>query len=148
MWVTSTDGEESRWARKATMAWKATARKVMAMTTMITTGMCHHCHLFSIIRLPRQPLLPFPPTLPPPILTPQDMHPCAMCVYGYHLVCRWWPAQWVFVRGRSSSMGVICHVSTMQIAMTMLAAHDTYSNTLMATMTTTTFCCNDDNQRR
>ena len=33
------------------------------------------------------------------MLTPQDMHPCAMCVYGYHLVCRWWPAQWVFVGG-------------------------------------------------
>jgi len=145
MWVTSTDGKESHWARKVMMAWKVTARKVMVTMTMITTGMCRRCHPFSIVRLPHQPSLPFPPTLPPPISTPQDMHPCAMCVYGYHLVCMWWPAQWVFIRGRSLSMGVICHVSTMRIATTMLAAHDTHGNTLTATTTTTTFRCNDDN---
>ena len=49
--------------------------------------------------------------------------------------------------GRSSSMGVICHISTMRIAMTMLAAHDTHGNTLTATTITMTFCCNDNNQR-
>ena len=39
------------------------------------------------------------------MLTPQDTHLCAMCVYGYHLVCRWWPAQWVFVGGSFSHVG-------------------------------------------
>ena len=42
-------------------------------------------------------LLPYTP--PPPTSTPQAMHPCVMHVYGHHLVCRWWPAQWVFLGG-------------------------------------------------
>jgi hypothetical protein len=28
-----------------------------------------------------------------------------MRVYSYHLVCRWWPAQWVFVGGSFSHVG-------------------------------------------
>ena len=54
-------------------------------------------------------LLPYTP--PPPTSTPQDTHPCAMHVYGHHLVCRWWPAQWVFVGGWLFVRDV-CHIST------------------------------------
>ena len=54
-------------------------------------------------------LLPYTP--PPPTSTPQDMHPCAMHVYSHHLVCRWWPAQWVFVGGWLFVRDV-CHIST------------------------------------
>ena len=39
------------------------------------------------------------------MLTPQDTHLCAMRVYSYHIVCRWWPAQWVFVGGSFSHVG-------------------------------------------
>ena len=39
------------------------------------------------------------------------MHPCVMPVYGHHLVCRWWPAQWVFVGGWLNVRDVR-HVST------------------------------------
>ena len=34
-----------------------------------------------------------------------------MRVYGHHLVCRWWPAQWVFLGGWLVVRDV-CHVST------------------------------------
>ena len=57
----------------------------------------HHTNTDNISR--RQRCLP-PNTPPPPMSTPQDMHPFAMRVYSYHLVCRRCPAQWVFVRGR------------------------------------------------
>ena len=48
---------------------------------------------------PRWQPLPFAPHSTSPHLSPQDMHPCVMPVYGHHLVCRWWLAQWVFVGG-------------------------------------------------
>ena len=57
----------------------------------------HHANTDNISG--RQRCLP-PDTPPPPMSTPQDTHPFAMRVYGYHLVCRWCPAQWVFVGGR------------------------------------------------
>ena len=64
----------------------------------------HHVNTDNISCLP-------PYTPPPPTSTPQDMHPCAMHVYGHHLVCRWWPAQWVFVGGWLFVRDV-CHIST------------------------------------
>ena len=64
----------------------------------------HHINTHNINCLP-------PYTPPPPMSTPQDTHPCAMHVYGHHLVCRWWPAQWVFVGGWLFVRDV-CHVST------------------------------------
>jgi len=57
----------------------------------------------------------FPPTLPPPILTPQDTH---------RGVCLWLPPRMQVVAGPMgvhwgySSVGVICHVSTTRIATT------------------------------
>ena len=64
----------------------------------------HHANMDNISGLP-------PYTPPPPTSTPQDMHPRAMHVYSHHLVCRWWPAQRVFVGGWLF-MRDVCHVST------------------------------------